>query len=520
MGRYGNTVRETVLRRLILNVAVCCSLHSSDARAQEFAKVLASFGNLSTVAGTAQVDGGGDNGWQASMENGLATNAELSRPHMAMSDVAGIIYIADKDAHAIRRINLDGNIETVAGTNNAGFNGDGMGTLTQLNEPNGLFTFADGTNFILDLGNNRVRRLSADGNVDTVFADPAGVVIGRGLWVSADEDLIYYSSADSVKQWTPDGGISVVAAGFTNLGNITVDPFDGQLVVTDRGTRNVDDGSGHIVFKVDELGTKMPIAGSGATTGGASGDSALAVALHEVRAVTYDTNGGFYVGTHRDSDIWYVDTAGKIHLMIAGNRDNSTHAGDGQPLSAAGDKISEPRSVTIGANRELLIVENDGGYVRRVPRTLNVLGDYDYDGQLTGHDIDLLSRVVQYATHPASFNLNADDSRYVDAEDRQIWVEELAASLLGDANLDGKVDFGDFLKLSGAFGKHGGWEDGDTDGTGAIDFADFLNLSANFGRSSAVAIPEPSTQVWMITLVILGIRRWLLPTSRTSRGVT
>lgn len=57
--------------------------------------------------------------------------------------------------------------------------------------------------------------------------------------------------------------------------------------------------------------------------------------------------------------------------------------------------------------------------------------------------------------------------------------------LMGDANTDGKVDFADFLILSGNFGLTENTEfgDGDFDESGAVDFADFLTLSRNFGAS-------------------------------------
>ncbi len=56
--------------------------------------------------------------------------------------------------------------------------------------------------------------------------------------------------------------------------------------------------------------------------------------------------------------------------------------------------------------------------------------------------------------------------------------------LAGDANDNGEVDFGDFLKLAANFGStEAAWEDGDFDGNGRIEFADFLILAENFGKS-------------------------------------
>lgn len=82
----------------------------------------------------------------------------------------------------------------------------------------------------------------------------------------------------------------------------------------------------------------------------------------------------------------------------------------------------------------------------------------------------------------------------------------------GDLDGNGKVEFADFLILSGNFGKavtdH---SQGDIDCGGTVDFADFLVLSGNFGREIAGAepVPEPSGLVLfgMTTLLLGCIRR-------------
>ncbi|MCA9264694.1 MAG: hypothetical protein KDA60_12625 [Planctomycetales bacterium] len=492
-------------RSLLIAVATIAWITiANPTRADEFGQVLASFGNLSTVAGTALVDDGGVSGWNPVFEGGLAVSAELSRPHMAMADVEGNIFIADKDAHAVRWIGPTGTIHTVAGTNVAGFNGDGPGPSQQLNEPNGLFTFADGTTFILDLANSSVRRLDTSGNLTTIFTDPAGLSVGRGLWVSADESLIYFASGSEVRQWTPDEGISLLASGFAELGNITVDPLDGFVVATDR--------FGHEVRKIFPDGSSLRIAGNGTTSGGGSGLSALATGLNEVRTIQYDTTGGYYLGTHRDSQIWYVDTEGTIHLLIDGDRSNDTHAGDGLPLTTPGQKISEPRAVTLGFDRQMIITENDGGYIRVVDRALNIPGDFDYDGQLTAADIDLLTRVVQVGTNPYYFNLDPRASRLVDQQDLAIWVEQLADTQFGDANLDGRVDEADFeIWNAHQFEVGTGWATGDFNGDGYTDGIDFDIWNAHKSLSATnESVPEPATSLlvaWAVGLAVGSARR-------------
>ena len=74
--------------------------------------------------------------------------------------------------------------------------------------------------------------------------------------------------------------------------------------------------------------------------------------------------GGYLLATHKGSQVWYVDAAGIIHLLVDGATGN--HAGDGAWFHSPGLKVSEVRSVALDAQGNLLIVENDYGHVRRI----------------------------------------------------------------------------------------------------------------------------------------------------------
>lgn len=133
----------------------------------------------------------------------------------------------------------------------------------------------------------------------------------------------------------------------------------------------------------------------------------------------------------------------------------------------------------------------------------SLLGDFDLDGILSASDIDLLSAEVLAGTNDPLFDVTAD--AIVDELDRMTWVEGLAGSLLGDTDLDGNVQFSDFLALSNAFGGQGGWAEGDFDGNGVVQFPDFLALSTNFGTSVAAsrAVPEPRTSIHLAILLVM-----------------
>ena len=83
----------------------------------------------------------------------------------------------------------------------------------------------------------------------------------------------------------------------------------------------------------------------------------------------------------------------------------------------------------------------------------------------------------------------------------------------GDADLDGQVQFTDFLLLSSNFGMPGEWGNGDFDDSGDVAFGDFLILSQHFNQSMSpglrpATVPEPSGFLLIVVaMATLGRRR-------------
>jgi hypothetical protein len=340
----------------------------------EWEAVKAQYGNLETIAGKAERDSNGTNLWKAEFEGKSAKVAELSRPHFAMADEQGNIYIADKEAHAIRKVTPDGNIATVAGTNVRTVLGDpfdpGPARERTLNNPNGLYVLPNGTFYILDLGNSRIRKVTA-GQMTTVYHFSDGFSTGRGLYVSEDEKEIFFCAGQRVMRWpvTSDATGEAVedAGGFVDLGNLAAmtGPGPRRFLVSDR--------VGNRVFELleakDGKVVKRPIAGNG-MTGRPDKDHqpALEIPLHGVRAVWPHESGGFFAGTHKGPQVWYVDPRGFAHLFLDGRTNLTGFPGDGQPFTTPGKKIGELRSLSLDKSGNMIIVERDEGTVRIVRR--------------------------------------------------------------------------------------------------------------------------------------------------------
>ncbi|MEZ6059117.1 MAG: hypothetical protein R3C19_02025 [Planctomycetaceae bacterium] len=94
---------------------------------------------------------------------------ELNGPLAVVVDDDGNVFIADAGNHRVRRIDaVTGIITTVAGTGTGGFGGDnGPATDALLNFPVDLAFANDGSLFVSDHENHRIRRIDGDTGIIT-----------------------------------------------------------------------------------------------------------------------------------------------------------------------------------------------------------------------------------------------------------------------------------------------------------------------------------------------------------------
>ena len=127
-------------------------------------------GLISTIAGT--VNNSGFSG-----DGGSATNARLNNPRAGAYDSRGNLYVHDFNNRRIRKIDTSGIITTVAG----GGVSDGLpATDASLNEPVSVVVADDGTIFISDNGNHRIRRVDPGGIISTYAGTGSSGFSGDG----------------------------------------------------------------------------------------------------------------------------------------------------------------------------------------------------------------------------------------------------------------------------------------------------------------------------------------------------
>src|SRR6185369_57848 len=97
---------------------------------------------------------------------------QLSAPHEVRFDTKGNIYVAERDSHVVRYIDMKtGMISTAAGTGVAGYSGDGgPADKAQLAQPHSIALDKADNVYICDIVNNRVRRIDAKSRMITTFA--------------------------------------------------------------------------------------------------------------------------------------------------------------------------------------------------------------------------------------------------------------------------------------------------------------------------------------------------------------
>lgn len=167
--------------------------------------------------------------------------------------------------------------------------------------------------------------------------------------------------------------------------------------------------------------------------------------------------------------------------------------------------LPEGTVVPNSGNRTITYVFGDGNDIGLLSTVL--IGDFNNNDILDDEDIDLLSVAIRTATNNVEFNLDGDAD--INEQDRAVWVQDLAKTFFGDADLDGDVEFSDFVRLANGFGSDGGWADGDFDGDGTVAFADFVIVANNFGMSTSLAnVPEPEIMPWgLLSLAAVALLR-------------
>jgi sugar lactone lactonase YvrE/PKD repeat protein len=229
------------------------NIYFVDQRNNRIRKIEKASGRIITVAGD------GLSGFSA--DGVSATSSKLNSPSSMCLDSFGNIYISDSYNNRIRKVSAStGIITTIAGIGTMGFSGDGnLATLAKLSFPGGIAVDKLGNIFFLDIGNNRIRKISKASGIITTIA-------GNGTMGYNGDSILTSSSIIYV------------------YGNIEINNSGDIFICDNNRIRKI----------TASIGLLTTIAGNG--NYGFSGDGGLPnyATLRNPNGVTFDNSGNFY----------------------------------------------------------------------------------------------------------------------------------------------------------------------------------------------------------------------------------
>ena len=132
--------------------------------------------------GTVSVFAGAQNSCGYNGDGIAATSAELHFPWRVSLDTEGNLYISDTFNNRVREVS-GGTISTIAGNGICNFSGaGGLASQASLCTPTGIATDSKNNVYISDAGNRRVREISAaNGEINTIAGTGTAGYNGNGL---------------------------------------------------------------------------------------------------------------------------------------------------------------------------------------------------------------------------------------------------------------------------------------------------------------------------------------------------
>lgn len=320
---------------------------------------------LSTIAGR----------WQDIGDGGPARSAGLHNPHGLAVDPAGNVFIADTGTNRIRRVSPDGRITTVAGTGEAGFSGDGQSAArAMLNAPWDIAFDKDGQLLISDRDNYRVRRIAADGSIQTVAGtgetgDTPGALKALDAAVWSPQSLA--ADAKGNAYVATNGRVRQIDLQYGHIRDFAGQPFaplqfggdSGPaaeahigyatgIAVSPGGSVWISDGPSQVVREVDSSNfiysrVGFPLQSGFAGDGGFGG----AARLKFPGALAFDSRGNLYIVDSGNYRIRRLSTSGIVETIAGGGKSFA------EGMFATGVQLDEMGGIAVGPDGAIYVAE-------------------------------------------------------------------------------------------------------------------------------------------------------------------
>ena len=406
--------------RCVLGVKGACGLSGSPK------------GDITTIAGTP-----GSYGFSG--DNGPATKAVLSYViELNVNSKGTIVTFPDQYNQRVRQFTVGGNINTVAGTGNAGYNGDNIpATEAELYYPQGIAVNSSGTFYIADVDNYRVRDFTVGGNINTVAGNgsqyeatlingvpPNGVTLynpwfaledpSQNVFVSDtsnqevrelvhSSDVVNDFAGTGTYGWNGDGQPATQAelrnphmVARDSSGNIYIADYDNCLVRMVNSSGNIEDFAGYVTSSGPQCGFDGD--GGPATSAQLNGPVGLAV----------DSHNNVYIADYDNYVVREVTTNGVINT-IAGLPGRCGYSGDGGPATSA--ELCYPSGVAVDPAGNVFIADTNNCRIREITVATGVINTVAGDGWC-GFDGDGPATQVG-VSYPSGVAVDVNDNVFI-----------------------------------------------------------------------------------------------------------
>jgi choice-of-anchor A domain-containing protein/RHS repeat-associated protein len=250
--------------------------------------------------------------------------------HHVYDPVGQTLYYGDGRESGAGTLNILRCIRTKAGTGTAGYGGDGASaTAASLNQPADVCAAADGTLYIADAANNRIRKVSPQGVITTLAGTGAAGYSG-------------------------DGGPAAEAELNTPA----------SVAVCAHGVVYVADSGNHAVRKITPDGVIHTVAGTGAAGFSGDGGPAAQARLDTPKGIAVNSECAIYVADSGNRRVRRIGPDKRISTLAGTGAEGQDGAGDGGPAVAAA--FNWPCDVAVAADGAVLVADLYDGRVRRV----------------------------------------------------------------------------------------------------------------------------------------------------------
>jgi hypothetical protein len=315
----------------------------------------------------------------AGTNDGTGSAARFDHPNGVAVDSTGNVYVGDEATHTIRKVTSAGVVTTLAGLAYWNGSSNGTGSVARFYGPCGVAVDLAGNVFVADRDNNTIRKVTPGGVVTTLaglagsyggddgtgsaarFFSPCGVAVD-----GATNVYVADTGNNSIRMVTPSGVVTTLAghsgwAG-TNDGTGSTALFHepNGLALDIAGNLYVGDGANHVIRMVTPGGVVTTVAGQAGSYGSDDGTNSAA-SFHYLSGMAVDGATNVYVADRGNNTIRRMTPVGEVTTLagLAGG------VGSVDGLARAA-RFNTPQGLAVDGAGNVYVADSWNSTIRKV----------------------------------------------------------------------------------------------------------------------------------------------------------